>query len=977
MSLTAAALLHNSCDDVSLRSRSPSPASVATATTSSGREGGSMPPSSNNIQQQQQQQQHHHQISHTIQSSGSKSNGETVGYGTSAGVDTDHEAEAKKPRACDRCRGLKVRCIMEGDGDEAGGGNCQRCTKAGRRCVVTQPTKKRQKKTDSRVAELEKRIDALTASLHDSRRGSGVGEGDGGGLEDASSPDRGDDHDEPPPAVIASATSTVAAAATETLSRQRRPILTGGIPNLNTDSSSHMNACGIVFERAAGPGVGYSGAGGQKRKFGDEDGLGSLPPQPPRQTMGPGYEDVVTRAIVTEDMAAQLFARYTDHMCPHLPGVIFPPDMTWNRIRFEKPLLFLAVMAASSSETPSLQRVLVREMMQIFAEKIVIIGEKSIELVQALHIAVFWYWPPEHFEELKFYQLVHMAAVLAIDLGLGRRRPTVRGRHIPWSLRESSGAGPPAPGIGGSGSGSGSNDDAPATKRNSAKRHPPPDPCSLESRRTWLTCYYLASNTSMTLHRPNLVRWTPFMAECLEVLQTSPDAAPTDPYFCHLVWTHKLSEEIGVEFAMDDPGAVVDITDRRTQHAIKSFERQHQKYQDGIPTDLMRPSLKLGFHVVSLYMHEIALRIEEDAGGGCVGDDATLTPAHVSSLSACLAAVDGIFDTFSSMTPEDVCCLPVFNFVRVAYATVLLIKMYFAVSAPGSELGKVIDKEEIRVEAHLAQLLDKFRLAAAGNRSRPAAKFHIVIAMLRSWFQKQAGEGGASDAQEAPTSTQRWQEQGAGAECRNRKCPPSQASYSADIPFQTPSEITQVDEVDTNTGVAAGQSGVSMAGREATAAGVPWYVSQNTTPQSIIYEASGSDDPVPPLTHTSPSEPSPVPVHIRQRQYPQIPPQSFPQHQWMDMEFEPATFGDGVVQAMDPSYSGAGSGNRGGGFVLPGMMAATAASQNGGGGGSSGMMFSIPPLSGTGATGESPFAASESWYGGILDSAGMGNMYYL
>ncbi|EHA57305.1 hypothetical protein MGG_09276 [Pyricularia oryzae 70-15] len=971
MSLTAAALLHSSCDDASLRSRSLSPASVATATTSSVRDGGSMPPSSSHIQQQQQQQQQH-QIWHSIQPTCSKSNGETAGFGSSAGVDTDHEAEAKKPRACDRCRGLKVRCIMEGDGDEAGGGNCLRCTKAGRRCVVTQPTKKRQKKTDSRVAELEKRIDALTASLHDSRRGSGAGEGDGGGVEDASSPEKGDDHDEPP-AVTASATSTEAVATPATLGWQRRPILTGGIPNLNTDSSSHMNACGIVFELAAGPGGGHSGAGGQKRKFGDEDGIGSLPPQPPRQTMGPGYEDVVTRSIVTEDMAAQLFARYTDHMCPHLPGVIFPPDMTWNRIRVDKPLLFLAVMAASSSETPSLQRVLVREMMQIFAEKIVIIGEKSIELVQALHIAVFWYWPPEHFEELKFYQLVHMAAVLAIDLGLGRRRPTVRGRHIPWSLREGSGVGPPGPGIvgGGGGGGGSSNDDAPGTKRNSAKRHPPPDPCSLESRRTWLTCYYLASNTSMTLHRPNLVRWTPFMAECLEVLQTSPDAAPTDAYFCHLVWTHKLSEEIGVEFAMDDPGAVVDITDRRTQHAIKSFERQHEKYRDAVPKDLMRPSLKLGFHVVSLYMHEIALRIEEDAGGGCVGEDAALTPAHVSSLSACLAAVDGIFDTFSSMTPEDVRCLPVFNFVRVAYATVLLIKMYFAASAPGSELGKVIDKEEIRVEEHLGRLLDKFRMAAAGNRSRPAAKFHIVIAMLRSWFQKQAGDSDAGDAQEAPTSTQRPQEQGRGAEGGNSKRP-SHAIYSADMPFQTPSEITKVDEVETNAGAAAGQPGVTMAGREPTPAGVPWYVSQDTTPQSIMYEASGSDDPVPPLTHTSPSESSPVPVHIRQRQYQQIPPASFPQHQWMDMEFEPATFGDGVVQAMDPGYSGGGSGSRGG-FVLPGMMAA-AASQNGGGG----MMFSMPPVSGTGGvTGESPFAASESWYGGILDSAGMGNMYYL
>ncbi|KAL8856277.1 MAG: hypothetical protein Q9178_007114 [Gyalolechia marmorata] len=69
--------------------------------------------------------------------------------------------DTKRPRACEACRGLKVRC----DPDPVQG-TCRRCAKAGRHCVVTAPSRKRQKKTDSRVAELEKKIDALTASLH-------------------------------------------------------------------------------------------------------------------------------------------------------------------------------------------------------------------------------------------------------------------------------------------------------------------------------------------------------------------------------------------------------------------------------------------------------------------------------------------------------------------------------------------------------------------------------------------------------------------------------------------------------------------------------------------------------------------------------------------------------------------------------------------------------------------------------------------
>jgi hypothetical protein len=54
-----------------------------------------------------------------------------------------------------------VKCII----DPASGEPCKRCAKAGRQCIVTPPTRKRQKKADSRVAELERKIDALTATL--------------------------------------------------------------------------------------------------------------------------------------------------------------------------------------------------------------------------------------------------------------------------------------------------------------------------------------------------------------------------------------------------------------------------------------------------------------------------------------------------------------------------------------------------------------------------------------------------------------------------------------------------------------------------------------------------------------------------------------------------------------------------------------------------------------------------------------------
>jgi hypothetical protein len=199
--------------------------------------------------------------------------------------------------------------------------------------------------------------------------------------------------------------------------------------------------------------------------------------------------------------------------------------------------------------------------MQTFAEKIIIIGEKSLDLVQALNIAVIWYWPPEHLEELKFYQLLHIAAVMAIDIGLGRKNQGRGGlrKHFPHSWRD-----------------------------HPTKKHRLPDPTSMESRRTWLTCYFLAMNASMVLHRPNLIRWTPFMTECVDILESSPEAAPTDKYLCHLVWTHRLAEEVGIQFSMDDPSATINLADTRIQYALKGFERNLEKYSSSISAEMQQ-----------------------------------------------------------------------------------------------------------------------------------------------------------------------------------------------------------------------------------------------------------------------------------------------------------------------------------------------------------------------------------------------------
>lgn len=320
------------------------------------------------------------------------------------GENSDH----KRPRACEACRGLKVKC--ESDPSHPDSGPCKRCTKANRNCVVTVPSRKRQKKTDGRVAELEKKIDALTATLQASKSSS-LG------------------HDDRREALHSN----------ERAMKPFEQAMSGG-DRLPEQADWRQNLFSKVTDGLrASPSMATPPmvVAGQKRKLGDfssstESSTGSVPaglipplaprtgftnPKAPKGPASNDYTDVIDRGITTSETASQMFDHYVNDMSVHIPAVVFPPGTTAAEIRKSKPILFLAVLSVGSSGHAELQRALTKEVMQIFADRIICYGEKNLELIQAILISSLWYWPPEHFEELKFYQLIHIAAVMAIDIG--------------------------------------------------------------------------------------------------------------------------------------------------------------------------------------------------------------------------------------------------------------------------------------------------------------------------------------------------------------------------------------------------------------------------------------------------------------------------------------------------------------------------------------------------------------------------------
>lgn len=292
--------------------------------------------------------------------------------------------------------------------------------------------------------------------------------------------------------------------------------------------------------------------------------------------------DVIDRGILNMAKARELYHRYVDELLPQYPAV--PLDCTVAELRSKKPILFLAVLAASSgSSDPYLNRRLNKEIQRVYATKLSMQGLKSLELVQSLLVSILWTYPPDKFEDVKFHQQIHIAATMALDLGLAKK-PKVNsmgqqpskmlfaGQHSNSAEDQASTRFP-------DGAPFDVSYEAGTADHVMAPKVHLPDSGSLESRRTLLACYLFCASVSMSLRVPNFLRYSSWMADCSEVLRTSPDAAPTDKRFVAWVQLQRLVEECGTNFALDSPDNTVSLADERTQLMLQNYEKQLEAWK--------------------------------------------------------------------------------------------------------------------------------------------------------------------------------------------------------------------------------------------------------------------------------------------------------------------------------------------------------------------------------------------------------------
>ena len=435
---------------------------------------------------------------------------------------------------------------------------CRRCQDTGTTCVYTEPRRTKRKRTDVRVRELEREVRMLTELLVLRRRmaeegGIQVAEYEGtaaAGSTARASLAASELHPLPdtPSALFIDSQTTGAPYAGQA---QHRP----------PSASSHRVRFPPVYDANAfpppPPPIDLTLHGPPRPDTVDPVAAGLL-------TMGKATR--LFRRYVTMIAPQRPFVVFPSVTLSGLNIMTAAVERaiadTAALVREHKPVLFLSLLTAavgsgldsgdskgngkgdSDNDNDALSTALDALLLRVYADRIFYQSEKSLELVQALLISSNWNFYsfdkpsssastsaresashsrdlPGHslrdtptasavssLDHLRFYQHMHMAATMAIELESMHRSGVLDGFGIS--------------GIAG------------ITGTASAVDGLLADPLAFE--RTLLACYICCSSISLGFHRQAMLSFTPAMAGYLRRLETSPHAAATDPVM--VAWVH-------------------------------------------------------------------------------------------------------------------------------------------------------------------------------------------------------------------------------------------------------------------------------------------------------------------------------------------------------------------------------------------------------------------------------------------------------
>ena len=160
-------------------------------------------------------------------------------------------------------------------------------------------------------------------------------------------------------------------------------------------------------------------------------------------------------------------------------------------------------------------------------------------------------------------------------------------------------------------------------------------------------------------------------------------------------------------------------------------------------------ALLLTYYHTNIILHEVALHGEhppEDFKPPFRLDmiilpaESGARPPQIDAITVCISSVHSMFDILLRMDIETLRSLPVFNYVRMAYAATILTKLYISSRTPNSQIGPLFERESLKLDHYLKSLILRLNEAAGSIECRSPYTFLSLLLRLYAWLRKQESQ---------------------------------------------------------------------------------------------------------------------------------------------------------------------------------------------------------------------------------------------
>ncbi|CZT11660.1 related to cercosporin resistance protein [Rhynchosporium agropyri] len=419
------------------------------------------------------------------------------------------------------------------------------------------------------------------------------------------------------------------------------------------------------------------------------------------------FRDVISKGLIglneVED-ALRLFRSKQNTF----PFVVIPVNLSMDSLRRQRPFLFLAIMCCAKEHNAKLQQHIELELKDNLSRRILVNGEKSLDLLQGILIYLTWYHLYFHPDREQIYQLSQMAVAMAVDLGLDKPvRPAPKGlsasNNMPFITS-----------------------------------HPLPS-ADIEGMRAFLGCYFLTTSICQVLRKPSNMKHNERLKYCTRTVEDS-GTAQTDYLIPYMLRIRQLSEEVNQAFNYDSNEELPQLDPIRIELLGRAFERQLDYMEDSFPQEIWdNASIKMSFHHLRIHVNEVGFHAGATAEVDLISRLAASSWYHSASrndcLMRCLKATKTYLDHFLLLSDIEISNLVTVDLLQTVYAALILVSFSTGLDAP------TLDQHKVRRAANISYCFDAIssRFAHLISMQDPAANVYMqYVKMLfqtsKSWY---------------------------------------------------------------------------------------------------------------------------------------------------------------------------------------------------------------------------------------------------